>query len=112
MGEPLSNLRLVNQNLLGLFILGLPLAKSLIFAWISRSLLFCLLTFLFLFLVRHSDDIAQAIRRCILAIRSGIRVPESRRSDRVYFFLPLPIRDRFLSPFMMRPPPDLLAYYL
>jgi hypothetical protein len=112
MNKPQGYLHSASEALFCLLIVGLPYYQSLFSTSITRVLLFCLLTFLFLFLARHSEDLAQAIRRCIFAICGGIILPQGRPSG-ISFVLPIRlIQDTFLTPFSKRPPPRLLESYV
>ena len=112
MNKPQGYLDSASEALFCLLILGLPYYQSLFCTNITRLLLFCLLTFLFLFLARHSEDLAQAIRRCIFAFYGGIILPQGRPTD-ISFVLPIRLKqDTSLTPFSKRPPPRLLESYL
>jgi len=108
MSKPEGYLRSANEALICLLVLVLLHYQSFFYTGLSRVLLFCLLAFLLLFLAKHTEDIAQAIRHCALAFCAGVVLPTSRPSGNC--FVP-PVRltqDAILAPFLMRPPPTLL----
>ena len=112
MSKPQGYLHSANEALFCLLIVGLPYYHSLFCASMGRLLLLYLLTFLLLFLARHSEDIAQAIRRCIFAFCGGVILPQGCPAS-LSFVLPIRlIQDTFLTPFLKRPPPRLLESYL
>jgi hypothetical protein len=112
MSKPQGYLNSASEALLCLLILVLPYYQSLFCESLCRVLLFCLLTFLLLFLAKHSEDIAQAIHRCILALCAGIVLPERGRYE-ICFVLPARAKGHpILTPLFKRPPPSLLAFCL
>ena len=109
MSKPQGYLHSANEALLCLLILGIPYYQSLFYAGLSRVLLFCLLAFLLLFLAKHSGDIAQAVKSCILAFCAGIVLPKTEQHS-ICFAAPAPdTQYPFLPPFLKRPPPSLLT---
>ncbi len=97
----------------GKFFLGGSLVDRTLFCEsLSRALILCLLTFLFFFLVKHSEDIAQAIHRCILALCAGMVLPESSEFE-ISFILPARATQHPIpTPLFKRPPPGLLEFCL
>ena len=109
MNKPQGYLHSANDGLFCLLILGLPYYESIFYASLSRVILFCILAILLLFLAKYSEDIAQAIHRCIFARCSGVVLPSNCPSW-ICFVLPVHvIQDPFLTPFSKRPPPSLLV---
>lgn len=109
MSKPQGYLHSANEALFCLLIFGLPYYQSIFYAGIGRVLLFCLFGFLLLFLVKHTEEISEAIRRCNLAFCAGV-VPFPNSESRLCLVYPLPIiRFPFLTPVSKRPPPILLA---
>lgn len=112
MSKPQGYLNSASEALLCLLILGLPYYRTLFCESLSRALILCLLTFLFFFLVKHSEDIAQVIHRCILALCTGMVLPESRQFE-ICFILPASATQHPIStPLFKRPPPRLLEFCL
>lgn len=108
MTKPQGYVHSAHEALLCLVILGLPHYQSLLYSGLSRLILFCVLALLLLFLAKHSEDIAQAIRRCVFALCAVLLA--EKRPSRISFVNSVRIlQDPCLPPFLKRPPPSLLA---
>jgi len=109
MTKPRGYLHSASEAFSCLLILSLLYYQPLFYSSLSRVILLCLLTFLLLFVAKHTEDIVQVFRHCFLAICAGVIRPRNYQTRRSYV---LPIRcilDPVLTPLQKRPPPRLLT---
>ena len=107
--KPRGCLHSAGEELFCLLVLALPEYRSLLCILLAKALLYCLLAFLLLFLARHSDEIAQVIRRAVVNLCAGLVLPAGRRSGSCFIPAVRILRAPLIAPLFMRPPPCPLA---